>query len=253
MRQAQLTSLDLPDFGSPTTEPALGPDLYAARLKQLLARMAVQGLDALVIYGDREHVANISWATGHDPRFEEAICIIVPGRTPTLLAGNEGYLYAEIADGNFERVLWQPLSLMGQPRDKYRELGSVLRDAGVKKDMRIGLAGWKGFETEAGVFDPHWFETPHYLVETLKTFGPVTNAALLFMHPTDGLRVTNEIEQLAREMAGLGAVPSGQSESVLDEFNQIAVAAQSSPDSPVTWVCRSMNPGRSVASPRSMT
>jgi hypothetical protein len=61
MRHVQLTNLDLPDFGSPTTEPELDRDIYAARLKQLLARMAKQGLDVLVIYGDREHVANISW------------------------------------------------------------------------------------------------------------------------------------------------------------------------------------------------
>src|SRR3989337_2732472 len=143
MRHVQLINLDLPDFGSPTTEPELDRDIYAARLEQLLARMAKQGLDVLVIYGDREHVANISWVTGHDPRFEEAICIIVPGRTPTLLAGNEGYPYAEIASASFERVLCQPWSLMGQPRDKYRDLASILREAGVKKDMRIGLAGWK--------------------------------------------------------------------------------------------------------------
>ncbi|HQX84112.1 MAG TPA: aminopeptidase P family N-terminal domain-containing protein [Aestuariivirga sp.] len=198
MRHAQLTSLDLPDFGSPMTEPELHRDIYAARLKQLFARMAASSLDALVIYGDREHAANISWATGYDPRFEEAICIIVPGRAPTLLAGNEGFPYAEMAIGSFDRVLWQPLSLMGQPRGKYRDLASVLRESGMKKDMRIGLAGWKGFETDDGVFDPHWFETPHYLVEALNGFGTVTNAALLFMHPTDGLRVINEVEQLAR-------------------------------------------------------
>ncbi len=172
MRHAQLTSSTCRISAVPTTEPELGRDIYAARHKQLLARMAAHGLDALVIYGDREHVANISWATGYDPRFEEAICIIVPGRTPTLLAGNEGFPYTEIANGSFERVLWQPLSLMGQPRDKYRDLAGILREAGVKKDMRIGLAGWKGFETEDGVFDPHWFETPHYLVETLKSFRP---------------------------------------------------------------------------------
>ena len=66
MRHAQLTSLDLPDFGAPTSEPELGRGIYVARLNQLLNRMTTQGLDALVIYGDREHVANISWATGYD-------------------------------------------------------------------------------------------------------------------------------------------------------------------------------------------
>ena len=128
----------------------------------------------------------------------EADRVIVPGRAPTLLAGNEGFPYAEMAIGSFDRVLWQPLSLMGQPRGKYRDLASILRESGMKKDMRIGLAGWKGFETDDGVFDPQWFETPHYLVEALNGFGTVTNAALLFMHPTDGLRVINEVEQLAR-------------------------------------------------------
>ena len=198
MRHARLTSIALPDFGVPTTEPVLSHDIYKARLEQLTARITAHGFDAVVIYGDREHVANISWATGHDPRFEEAIYVIVPGHTPILLAGNECYPYAETANGIFDRVLWQPLSLMGQPRDKYRPLIDLLREAGLKKDMRIGIAGWKGFESDNGIFAPHWFETPHYLVEALKTFGNVTNAALLFMHPADGLRVINEVDQLAR-------------------------------------------------------
>jgi hypothetical protein len=156
------------------------------------------GYDALVIYGDREHVANISWASGYDPRFEEALYVVVPGRMPTLFAGNEGYPYAETAEGNFERVLWQHLSLMGQPRDKEKPLRKLLKAAGLKKGMRIGIAGWKGYETDDGKVDDQWFETPHYLVKALKRFGAVANAAQLFMNPVDGLRVINEAEQLAR-------------------------------------------------------
>jgi hypothetical protein len=197
MRRAKLKPIDFPDFGPPTVEPVLSRELYAARIERLVQRLAAHRLDALAIYGDREHVANISWATGYDPRFEEAICIVVPGRTLTLLLGNEGYPYAETARGNFERVLWQPLSLMGQPRDKYRDLDDVLREAGLTPGMRIGLAGWKGFETEDGVFDPTWFETPAYLVDALRRFGHIENAALLFMNPVDGLRVLNEVDQLA--------------------------------------------------------
>jgi hypothetical protein len=86
---------------------------------------------------------------------------------------------------------------MGQPRGKYRPLAELLREAGLRDGLRIGLAGWKGFETGDGTFDPHWFETPEYLVEALRAFGPVTNAALLFMSPADGLRVINEVDQLA--------------------------------------------------------
>lgn len=196
MRKARLAFIDLPDFGEPTTEPVLNRDLYAARIERLRARMVEHRLDAMVIYGDREHVANISWATGYDPRFEEAIYVVTAGAKPHLLAGNEGYPYAELAHGNFERVLWQPLSLMGQPRDKYRSLDQLFRDAGLRPDMRIGLAGWKGFETDAGDFDANWFETPAYLLEALRKFGHVENAAPMFMNPVDGLRAINEVDQL---------------------------------------------------------
>jgi hypothetical protein len=202
MRKARLASVELPDFGGVSGNgvhpPAeLGPQIYAARMVALRARMAAMGLDAMVIYGDREHVANICWATGHDPRFEEALFIVTPERQPVLMLGNEGFPYAETAHGAFERVLWQPLSLMGQPRGAYRPIETLLAEAGLKSGMVIGLAGWKGFETEDGVFDPHWFETPHYLVETLRGFGTVRNAALAFMHPENGLRVINEADQLA--------------------------------------------------------
>ena len=197
MRHAVLTAIDLPDFGAPASDPLLGRDIYRSRLARLEARMATTGYDAVVIYGDREHLANICWATGFDPRFEEALCVVVPGRVPTLFAGNEGFPYTETAQGIFEPVLWQPLSLMGQPRDKSTTLRTLLRDAGLRPGMRIGLAGWKGFETEDGAFEPQWFETPHYLVETLRLFGEVSNAALLFMNPATGLRAVNEADQLA--------------------------------------------------------
>jgi hypothetical protein len=197
MRRAVLTDIELPDYGDPVSEPALGPAIFENRIAQLRERMRLHGLSATVIYGDREHVANIAWATGHDPRFEEALLLVLPDRKPVLFAGNEGHPYAEAAPGLFERRLWQALSLMGQPREKLRPLADILREAGLSPGMRIGLAGWKGFETEDGAFDPLWFETPHYLVETLRQFGEVSNAALLFMNPQDGLRVINEADQLA--------------------------------------------------------
>ncbi len=197
MRRPTLTDISLPDFGVPILEPRLTRDIYTQRIERLRRRMAERGLDFVVIYGDREHVANISWASGYDPRFEEALLIVGTAGTPTLLAGNEGYPYAETTEGHFNRILWQPLSLMGQPRDKSQTLQRLLQDAGFDSGLRIGLAGWKGYETEDGAFDSHWFETPHYLVEALRRFGEVTNAAQLFMNPVNGLRVINEAEQIA--------------------------------------------------------
>jgi hypothetical protein len=198
MRHPVLARVQLPDFGLPVTEPMLGRSLYQARIEALKARMMAAGLDAVVIYGDREHVANISWATGYDPRFEEALLVVTRDRKPVLFAGNEGFPYAEVAAGDFERVLWQHLSLMGQPRDKVQPLAALLQQAGLRTGMAIGLAGWKGFEDEQGNYDPDWIESPHYLVEALKGFGSVRNAADLFMNPVDGLRIINEAAQLAR-------------------------------------------------------
>ena len=197
MRQPILTTVTLPDFGIPVTEPTLPRSLYQARIDRLRSAMVRLQLDAVVIYGDREHVANISWATGYDPRFEEALFVVTRDRRPTLFAGNEGYPYAEIASGDFDRVLWQQLSLMGQPRDKDKRLVELLQEAGLRPGMAIGLAGWKGFEDQAGRYDDQWFETPHYLVSTLKSFGSVRNIADVLMNPVDGLRILNEVDQLA--------------------------------------------------------
>lgn len=197
MPTPRIADIDLPDFGEPTVEPSVPSETYATRLTQFVNRLGAVGIDAAVIYGDREHSANIAWLSGYDPRFEEAILVVVPGRTPHLLIGNEGWGYAELARGKIERVLWQPLSLMGQARDRTRPLADLIKEAGVKPNMRIGIAGWKGYQREDGTSDPAIFEVPHYLVETLKSFGPVANIADILMNPRDGLRAINDVDQLA--------------------------------------------------------
>ncbi len=166
MPHAKLASVTLPDFGDPVFEPALPKSLYESRITRLRARAKSAGFDAVVIFGDREHVANISWATGYDPRFEEAICVVTQSRV-VLFAGNEGYPYAECANGTFEtRVVATPEPHGPAARQNPRPCRSPER-SGTRQGMAIGLAGWKGYETEDGVFDPDWFETPNYLVETL--------------------------------------------------------------------------------------
>jgi hypothetical protein len=192
-----LASIELPHFGEADVRPEIPAATYAHRYDLMMARAAAAGYDAVVIYGDREHSANLAWVSGHDPRFEEAIYVAAPGRTPHLLVGNEGWGYAGLAPGHLERVLWQNLSLMGQPREKLTPLAGLLADAGLAKGQRIGLAGWKGLPGADGSSDPDLFETPHYLVETLRGFGRVENAADVFMNPRDGLRAINDVDELA--------------------------------------------------------
>ncbi|MCS7070080.1 MAG: aminopeptidase P family N-terminal domain-containing protein, partial [Anaerolinea sp.] len=196
---AGLRELTLPDFGLPTVEPTVPPEVYAARLNATRQRMFQVGLDALIVYGDREHYANLAYLTGYDPRFEEALLILVPERIPTLLIGNEGMAYTAVVPYEIQRVLYQPFSLLGQPRDQVRPLRDIFREAGIAPGMRVGTVGWKYYDPRETEYPTGWIELPAFLVDTLRALGAqVSNATALFMHSSTGLRARNELEQLAR-------------------------------------------------------
>ena len=73
MDRARLAPVTLPDFGMPTAMPSMPPATHAARLEALRERAERRGYQHIVVYADREHSANMSFLTGFDPRFEEAI------------------------------------------------------------------------------------------------------------------------------------------------------------------------------------
>ena len=179
----------------PEVAPELPSSIYADRLERLRERASQRGYERLVIYADREHSANLSYLTGFDPRFEEAILVI--GRTgrPTLLAGNECIGLARAAPLPVEAVLFQELSLPGQPRDRSRPLADILRDTGLRRGSRVGVVGGKPGP------DPAWIDAPAYLVDALRGLvgdaGRVGNATDLLVDAAYGLRVINEPEQIA--------------------------------------------------------
>src|SRR5690554_7854936 len=76
MVTAHLTQIDLPEFGMPEEAPELSPALYRERLARLRAKAAERGLDAVLVYADREHSANLFYLSGFDPRFEEALLVV---------------------------------------------------------------------------------------------------------------------------------------------------------------------------------
>ena len=119
MLPVELAVIDLPEFGVPTVEPTISAANYANRIDQARQRAATAGLDALVIYGDKEHFANLTYLTGYDPRFEEALLIIVPGRDATLVVGLEGWGYSELSTAPIQRILYRSFSLMGMPREGF--------------------------------------------------------------------------------------------------------------------------------------
>jgi Xaa-Pro aminopeptidase len=204
---ARLAPIDLPDFGVAAERPELPPALYAARLDRLRERSTDAGFDALVLYADREHSANVSWLTGFDPRFEEAIVVVRPTGRPTILVGNECWGIAGDAPLPMDRVLHQDLSLPSQPRGRSRSLADELRDAGVVPGARVGVIGWKAFA------DPAMLDVPAYLADAVRGLvggsGSAVNAVGVLIDAGTGLRVVNELEQLAAFEAASTRTSSG--------------------------------------------
>ena len=195
----ELGPVDLPVYDLPAEQPALPTSTYQARLEAALAAAVETGLDALAVYADREHFANLSYLTGYDPRFEESLLILTPGRAPMLLVGNEGEAYAKVVPSCVEVVLYQSFSLVNQDRSASPRLEVVLRKAGLGDGVRrVGVAGWKWFSPAEADQPAAWVDAPAFIVDSLRSLGCVVeNATGLFTAPGSGLRLINDADQLA--------------------------------------------------------
>jgi Creatinase/Prolidase N-terminal domain len=195
-RAARLARIGIPSFGASASAPELPPARYPERIDALRARMARRGLDVVVLYADREHSASISFLTGFDPRFEEAILVVAgDDREPAILVGNECWGMAGAAPLAMRRHLLQDLSLPSQPRDRSRPMPEILADEAVRPGTTIGVVGWKTFPDRSTI------EAPAFLVDALRALvgpdGRIESATDLLIDPADGLRVINDVDQLA--------------------------------------------------------
>jgi hypothetical protein len=193
--RARSETIDLPDFGLPGQMPHLPDGLYAARLERLRERAIEHGYDAVVVYADREHSANLAWLSGFDPRFEEAVLILGSSGDPLLLTGIECVAMGRRAPLPMRVELAPDLSLVGQPRPEARTFEAVLAAEGVRRGARVGVVGWKTLP------DRSRMEIPAFIVDALRIAvsdeGLVENAGDMLTHPETGLRAVNEPEQLA--------------------------------------------------------
>lgn len=194
---SHLEPVVLPVFGSEPELPVLPLAEYEQRLEAVVHRMQTRGLDFLLVYGDREHFANLAFLTGFDPRFEEAMLLLDRAGRRALLVGNECLGYLPDPALGCEVVLYQELSLLGQPRSNSLPLRQILSDFGIRQGKTVGTAGWKYFEA-----DSQTIEIPAYVVDLLRELTGdrnfVTNAGAILMDPQDGLRCTNSAAQIAQ-------------------------------------------------------
>ncbi len=195
MRRARLRQIELPDFGMPDAAVDLPDTVYAERLDRFRTRLATRGYDTALVYADREHSANLAYLTGFEPRFEEAVLIVRSAERPLLLTGNECVGMAEAAPLPMRVELHQDFSLPGQPRDRSRPLGAVLAEEAIGEGSRVAMVGWKEFADRAMV------EVPSFVVDAVRSAvgreGVVENGGDILTGAADGLRVINELDQLA--------------------------------------------------------
>jgi len=195
-------NVNLPDFGREGVPPGISLGTYRRRLAAARERLGRAGLDVLVVYGDREHFANLAYLTGLDPRFEESLLLLNRTGDALLLVGNECLGYLPDAGLGLKVELFQDFSLMGQPRDSSRPLREILGGFGIRRGVRIGCAGWKCYDPALSGDARHASDLPGYLVDLLRDLAGdaarVTNETGLFTDPADGLRVAGiEPEQIA--------------------------------------------------------
>jgi hypothetical protein len=207
----RLATIGLPRFDEPATRPDLPAERYPERIDALRGRLRERGYDVAIVWADREHSAGISFLTGFDPRFEEAILVVGAADAsgaddPAILVGNECWGMAGAAPLAMRRHLFQDLSLPSQPRDRSRPLADILAEEGVRAGARVGVVGWKTYR------DRSTMEVPAFLVEEVRQLvgpaGLVENAADLLIDPADGLRVINDADQLA-QLEGAATRTSG--------------------------------------------
>ncbi|MCP4248224.1 MAG: hypothetical protein GY778_14355 [bacterium] len=103
--------------------------------------------------------------------------------------------------------MFQDLSLPSQPRDRSRSLADILGDEGIGAGSRMGVVGWKDYG------DPALIDAPAFVVDELRRLtgpdGRVENATALLINAENGLRVINEVEQLAAFEYAAGHTSNG--------------------------------------------
>ena len=75
-----LREVAIPSFGVPLDPPRIPAATYEKRCDDAYAKA---GCDWLVVYADREHLANIAFLSGHDPRFEDCLLYTSPSPRDT--------------------------------------------------------------------------------------------------------------------------------------------------------------------------
>ncbi|MDG1709452.1 MAG: M24 family metallopeptidase [Emcibacteraceae bacterium] len=204
MKKAIVSEIEWPNFGIGERPPGISLEEFKARLDMMRDAMKTRGYSHLLIYGDREHFANLTWATNIDPRFEEVMLIVRQDEKPLILTGNEceGYLPHSplYKSGDMRGELYQPFSLLDQGRDKSRTLASIFESENINANSKVGAVGWKYFSDLEDPAGKHALDIPSFIADAAREiagYQNIENATDIFMHPGHGLRSVVSVDEIA--------------------------------------------------------
>ena len=159
-----------PERDCPLQQPELTDETILERKQKLLCAMRAHGWDQLIVYGDIEHGSNFEYLVGFLPRFEEALLLLDGDGACTLVLGNENLNKGTKARVPAMIVHAPQFSLPNQPCGEKLPLAEILRQAGVRQNAVIGLAGWKLF-TNPNEDTEQMSDVPGYILQALQKAG----------------------------------------------------------------------------------
>jgi hypothetical protein len=197
IRSIEFAEVGVPPLEVPEEIPEIAASEFEARIAALLAAVDA---DSVVVYGDREHAANVLFLTNLDPRFEEVLLVIGRERR-TLIVGPEDIGYMPVVPIELDVICCPTLGLMGIDRSDGPTVEQALRSAGVGTGDRVAVIGWKAVEPGewSGAFPPIF--APAFFVDTLREITGrtefVVDATPALTSPRSGLRTFCSADQIA--------------------------------------------------------
>ena len=204
MKNSRLIEIQWPEFGKNVSRVDFSIEELEARISKTREIMEIRGLTHLAIYSDREHFANLMYLVNFDPSYEESLLILTLRDYPLLLTGNEcsGHLTASPLYNakKLRHELYQPFSLLNQPRENSRFLKDIFISEGINSKSTVGCVGWKYFSEKEHVSAEHAIEIPSFIVDTLRelsNYDNVFNSNDIFMHSGYGQRARCSASEVA--------------------------------------------------------
>lgn len=195
-----LRRIEYPEYSSPKKVGPPSLEELSSRIGRAREAMLSAGLTHLVVYGDREHFANLAYLTNFDPRFEEALLVLGLSGTPLIVVGNEGVGHLGVSalhnSGMLRHERYQTFSLMNQPKDESRSLEKIFMEEDIMSESKVGVVGWKYYPELPD--SAHVSDVPAYIWNVLDRLSmSVVNATDLMISPSYGLRTRLSVYEAA--------------------------------------------------------